>query len=153
MTWISNISDYIVFCEFPRREPLLNWNSFITERGMAMLQRQPDNIFRPLRLPDDAYRSTNRIRQSLPSHVLQGFPVAHLRIFSLAKEEHLQCWRGKCANDCTIWNVDIAQTIQKELVKEYHRAITEWENRGSSHIKADPIQFANLIFTVGWFKE
>jgi hypothetical protein len=128
--------------------------SFITERGMLLLQNVPFHVDRALRMADNAYAHSAEAREALPDHSLDDFPVSHLRLFSLVRSDHLSCWRSTCGGGCQAWTASQAIGLQRDLDEEYRVAVLLHSFRATTMTTEDKsIQAANLVVTIAWFRE
>ncbi|SGZ01319.1 BQ5605_C033g11138 [Microbotryum silenes-dioicae] len=126
---------------------------FICERATSMLQRLPTIVHRPLRLPDNAYQLTQQRLSALPPSLFSGFPMPHLRLFSLINSQVLSCWHGTCSvapNGCTAWSVDKALALQRDLANEFTSALNMYRSALNAVPSTNGIQNVNLVVTTAW---
>lgn len=107
----------------------------------------PSQLMRPLRLPDDAWLNTKDIITDMPNDALQDFPIAHVRLFSMATSQLLRCWQGSCTptgRGCSSLTASEVLRLQGDLEAEAKAAAFAGPNR---------IAHVNLVITIAWFRE
>ncbi|KAL1410370.1 hypothetical protein Q8F55_004378 [Vanrija albida] len=118
----------------------------IIERAQAVTPTTNQKHSQILRFPGNIWELTRQRRESFPAKELSGFPLHHLRLFSLVDREVVACWRGGCARDgvmCGRWTVESAVALQQTLSREFETALAQ------EHDKEN----VNLVITAAWLRD